>query len=565
MKHIQFPGGGKPGAQSIMALLQRRPIRLLVSVFLCLLLALAFAGATLVAGKHADAASLKKKHANTANELLTYKYDNNRTGSNPNETSLNTSNVNSSQFGLRVTYPVDGNVYAQPLYMSGLTINGGTHNVVFVATENDSVYAFDADEKSAGQPLWHTSFINPSHGITTISDSDVQCNNITPQYGITGTPVIDPNAGILYVVASTKENGVFYQRLHALNILTGQEVSGSPAVISGSVKGTGDGSVGGYVSFNPLQQLQRPGLLLLNGVVYIAFGSHCDANPYHGWVFGYNATSLQQTAIYNTTPNASEGAIWQSGGGLAADSSGNIYYMSGVGTFDADTGGIDYSDSFVKLSTQNGLKVADYMTPFNQACMDYIDQDLGSGGPLLLPTSNELIGVGKEGRIYVINRGNMGKYTAVYNPCGNQSHTNYDKVIQELPPGTVGGLWGTPTYVDSSAGEYLFFGGSESHLTAFSLTNGLLSSKATSQIPETCGYGGCNSVVSSNGTTAGTAILWCIDPAGFLRAYDATNLGHELFNHSIGGSVKFSAPGEANGRVLVGTLNSLEIYGLLNS
>jgi hypothetical protein len=564
MKHIQF--SSKPVAHSPTALLQRRSVRLIASVFLCLLVALAFVGSALVAGRYATAASLHKKHASTANELLTYKYDNNRSGTNPNETILNTGNVNSSQFGLRVTYPVDGQVYAQPLYMSGLNIDGGTHNVVFVATENDSVYAFDADEKgSPGSPLWHTSFINPSKGITTVSDSDVQCNVINPQYGITGTPVIDPNAGILYVVAATKDNGVFYQTLHALSILTGQEMPGSPVVVSGSVQGTGDGSVGGYVSFDAHQELQRPGLLLLNGVVYASFGSHCDENPYHGWVFGYNSSTLQQVAIYNATRNGSQGAIWQSGGGLSADSSGNIYFMTGNGTFDADTGGPDFGDAFVKLSTQNGLTVADYMAPFNQACMDYNDQDLGSGSPMLIPTDNELVGVGKEGRIYVINRSNMGKYTVVFNPCANQGNTHYDKIVQELQPGSIFGLWGTPTYVDSSAGQYIYFGGSESHLTAFSLNNGLLSTNYTSESPEKFGYGGCDSVTSSDGTIAGTAILWCIDPAGYLRAYDATNLGHELYNHSINGSVKFTAPGEANGRVFVGTQNSLQIFGLLNS
>lgn len=563
MTQTHVSGRGMPDGQPKTAFYRRGSTRVVGLALACLLLVLAIAGTPLLAGRPASAAMLRKLLFPN-NALMTYKDDNFRSGQNANETILNTGNVNSSQFGLRVTYPVDGNVYAEPLYVPNLTINGSTHNVVFVATENDSVYAFDADAKSAGAPLWHASFINPGKGITPVQDSDIGCNNITPQIGITGTPVIDPGTNILYVVAATKENGVFYQRLHALNILNGQETSGSPVAIAGSVKGTGDGSVNGVVAFDPHMQLQRPALLLNNGNVYIAFGSHCDINPYHGWVFGYNTASLKQSGIFNVTANGKQGAIWQSGDGLAADNNGYIYFMSGNGSFDKVTGGVDLGDSFVKLSTTNGLSLADYFTPFNEQCMDSTDLDLGSGGVMLVPNSNEIISAGKEGRIYVVNTSNMGKFTTIFNPCGNENRTNVDKIIQETSLNAIGGLWSSPAYWHGSTGNYVYFGGNGSQLVAYSLTNGLLSSSQTSKTPETFGYPGCNPSVSSNGMTAGTGIVWCVDPAGYLRAYDASNLGHELYNHGIGGSIKFTTVAEMNGRVIVGTTNSVQIYGLLN-
>ncbi len=270
-------------------------------------------------------------------------------------------------------------------------------------TEHDSVYAFDADQNLQ---LWHASFINPPQ-ITPIPSSDTHCSDLTPEIGITSTPVIDPNTNILYVVAATKENGQYFQRLHAIDITTGNEVS-QPKTITAKVRGNGDGSINGHIIFDPLKENQRSGLLLLNGIVYITWASHCDHNPYHGWVLGYNASTLKQVAVYNDSPNGSRAGIWQSGGGLAADSSGNVYFMSGNGTFDLKGGGKDAGDSFVKLSTQNGLSRSDYFTPFNQAGLDQRDADLGSGAPLLLPSVNEVISAGKEGRIYVVSRDAMG-------------------------------------------------------------------------------------------------------------------------------------------------------------
>ncbi len=516
--------------------------------------------------------------SNTA--MLTSKNDLLRTGLNPNETSLTTANVNVNLFGKRITYNVDGLVFAQPLFVPNLTIGGSTHNVVFVASEHDSVYAFDADQTSFSRTssfLWHTSFINPP-GVTTVSSTDVNCIDI-PEMGITSTPVIDLATNTIYMVATTKENGNIVYRLHALDITTGNEKPGSPTLIQASVPGTGDGSVNGKVTFTPKMQGQRAGLLLTNGTVYIAWASHCDNFPYHGWVMGYtyNGSAFQQASVYNVSPNGRQGGIWQSGGGLASDSSGNVYAISGNGTFDLNKGGVAAGDTFIKFNAQ--LQVADYFTPFNQACLDSGDVDLGSGGPMLLPTQsgltpNELVSVGKEGRIYVVNRDSMSKFTA--DPSLNcatseQNRTDIDKIVQELPVNTAnGGVWGNPAYWNGPSGQFVYVSGRADHLKAFSLTNGKLSTSATSQSPEIFGYPSANPVVSSNGTIAGSGIVWATDPKAVLRAYDASNLSKELYNSAQNASrdgldsyVKFTSPTIANGEVFVGTKTSLTIYGQL--
>jgi hypothetical protein len=335
--------------------------------------------------------------------VLTYHNDNLRTGLNSQETVLTPQNVNSTTFGKLFEDPVDGQVFAQPLVITGVNVPGrGVHDLVIVATEHDSAYAFDADNPDA-VPIWHTSFIDPAAGVTPVSGSNTQ-GNVQPEVGITGTPVIAAPTGTIYVVAATQEvraDGVhFVQRLHALNVATGADVvkpytigdtmfdgSTYTYVIGPSVPGTGDGSVYGVVDFNALREAQRPGLLLLNGTVYVGWASHGDNGPYHGWVLGFNAQTLRPVAggIYNDTPDGSEGGIWMSGAGLAADSSGNIYFSTGNGTFDANLGGSDYGDSAVKLSTSNGLSVSDYFTPSNQAYLDQNDLDFGSGGVMLLP------------------------------------------------------------------------------------------------------------------------------------------------------------------------------------
>ena len=520
-------------------------------------------------------ASATPSHAASENTaVLTYKGDTFRTGQYSNETFLTTANVNVSSFGKHVSYPVDGRVYAQPLYVPNVTIGGSLHNVTFVATEHDSIYAFDADSRVAIAPLWQRSFINVAHGVTPIPISDVKCNDLTPEIGITGTPVIDGNSGTLYVVVATKERGHYFQRLHALDITTGQERPSSPTVITGIEKGSGDGNVNGYVRFDPLSGNQRPALLLFNQVIYIAWASHCDHNPYHGWVMGYNASTLQKVpgATYSDTRNGSQGGIWQSGGGLATDGQGNLYFTTGNGTFDLFSGGKDAGNTILKMSTQNGLRRLDYFTPFNQSCLNVSDTDLGSGGILLLPTINEAIQGGKEGRLYVVSESSMGHYTSIHNTCSNQQRTDVDHVLQEFPPQTAsGGLYNTPAFWNGSNGDYVYIVGAQDSLKAYQVTNGLLSVSPTSQTPETFTFPGGNPVVSSNGTTPGTGVLWTIDPTQVLRAYDATNLSSELYTSNQNAArdalpsyVTFSTPVIANGEVFVGTQSTLEIYGLLS-
>jgi hypothetical protein len=506
----------------------------------------------------------------------TYHSDNARTGANLNETALTPSNVNSTQFGKLATYQLDGTAYAEPLYVANLTIPGqGAHNVVFVATMHDSVYAFDADGLSS-TPLWKDSFINPAAGITPVPPADVgDPGDILTEIGITSTPVIDPSSNTIYVVAKTKEvsgNTTNYvQRLHALDLTTGAEKFGGPVVIQASVPGTGDGSFNGTVTFNPLRQLNRPALLLSNGVVYIAFGSHSDNPPYHGWVFGYSASTLKQVLVFNANPNGSDDGIWQSGGGLSADAAGNIYFTTGNGTFDVNTGGVDYGDSVLKINSSG--TVLDYFTPSDQANDNSGDLDLGTSNPLLLPDQSGtthphmLVQAGKDGNLYVVNRDNMGHY----NP------NNDSQIIQTLvnifPHGgidpTAAGNYSNPVYYNGT----VYFDAVRDAIKAFSVSNGLLSTSPTSQTSVIYAYPGGTMAVSANGNTNG--ILWAIErtgasSAGVLRAYDPTNLANEFYDSTQAGSrdtldvaTKFSVPLIANGRVYVGSTSQLTIYGLL--
>src|SRR5215472_6060684 len=504
--------------------------------------------------------------ANTA--VTTLRNDNGHSGQYTNETVLNQSNVNQSQFGKRVSYPVDGQLYAQPLYVPGLSIGGGTRNVVFAASENDSVYAFDADATSAVAPLWKTSLL-PS-GATAVSNTTVSCNDLQPLIGITSTPVIDTSTGTMYVVAYSNEGGTLVYRLHALDITTGKD-RGSPVVIQGSVSGTGVGGSGGTIAFDPLHERQRVALVLANGKVYIGFASFCDNAPYHGWVFSYsfNGTAFQQVNIYNDTPNGMQGGIWGGDGALIADPSGNLYYASGNGTFDANTGGSDMGDSYVRLNAQ--LQRQDYFTPYNQSCLSQADQDLGSGGPLLLPAANVLISAGKEGRPYVVSTTSMGGHTADANlVCGgtDATRTDIDKVQQELPPGTVGSLFSTPAFCNCPSGQFVYFAQVNGPTRAFTWSGGKLSTAPTS----TTSANGGDPVVSSNGTTTGTAIVWNLDSGATLHAYDPTNLAHELYNSSqnasrdgLSGFVKFSSVMVTNGQVFAGLSASLAIFGLLGT
>ncbi|GCE11050.1 hypothetical protein [Tengunoibacter tsumagoiensis] len=537
--------------------------------------------------------------ANTA--VTTYHNDIMRTGQNLNETILNTSNVNKQLFGQRVSYPVDGVVTAQPLFVPDVTINGNLYNVVYVATENDSVYAFDADQARATAPLWHTSFISLPLRTTAISNNlyfKYPYKDLFPQVGITGTPVIDLHTGTLYVVAMTVHAGHYEQHLHALDITTGRDKSGSPLLIQAKVPGTGYDSVDGMISFNPKTANQRPALLFVNGVIYISWGAFGDTDPYHGWVMGYtyNGRGFRQVkaGVYSDTANGQEAGIWMSGSGPAADKQGNIYFTTGNGSFDIDKKGPDTGDSFVKLSTQNGLKRADYFAPFNQSCMDGRDGDLGSGGVLLLPDQSGknphlLFGAAKEGRLYLINRDHMGGFAVdPHLACNTDEETrvDIDHVVQELPPGTTESVYGTAGYWQGTAksGPILYVGSFNGPLKAFPLKNGLLDAKNSTITGAKANFSGETPTITSNGSRPGTGIVWVISPSvcgypgclpkgpGTLRAYDATDLTHELYNSGENGKrdlldsyTKFSVPTVANGEVFVGTRGALTIFGLFNA
>ena len=487
--------------------------------------------------------------------VLTYHNDLSRTGQNLNETILTPPKVSSGQFGKLFSAAVDGQVFAQPLYMPGVNIPGkGLHNVVFIATEHDSVYAFDADRDAAG-PLWRASFLNFALGVTAVPADSLACNVIMPEVGITGTPVIDPATGTLYVVAMTLEQfgQTYVQRLHALDVTTGAEKPGSPVEIQASMAGTGDGNT--MVRFNPRFYKQRSGLLLLNGVVYTAWSSHCDAGNYHGWVIGYDSHSLQRVATFTDTPDWEAGSFWQSGAAPAADANGNIYVISGNGTFDAERGGADLGQSIIKLSTTNGLSVADYFTPFNADSLSQKDLDLGSSGALLLPDSagnqahsHLLVSGSKAGGIYVLDRDHMGHFQP-----GSDS-----QIVQSLPS-AIGPLFGIPVYFNNT----VYFAAKNDVVKAFSVSNGLLSEKPISQSVGPVPYLGSVPSISANGSTNG--ILWTVDSSMQLHAYDASNLANELYRGSVGSYVKFSTPTIANGKVYVGTANSLIAFGLLNA
>jgi hypothetical protein len=506
--------------------------------------------------------------------VATYHNDKGRTGNNLLETTLTLSNVNPTQFGKLFSQFVDGFIYAQPLYVPNVPVTGlGTHNVVFVATMNDSVYAFDADSKSGSnsQPLWKASFINPAKGITTVPAGDVNCEDlITPKIGIMGTPVIDTKGGTLYVVARTKESGKYYQRLHALDIKSGAEKFGGPVVIQASVAGSGTGSINGTISFDPLIHNQRSALLFQNGMVYIAWASHCDNGSYHGWLMAYDHTSLVQKAAWSTTPNGDQGAIWESGSGPAGDLSLNTYFATGNGMFDANTGGTDYGQSMVKLAPPgNGtFTVLDYFTPYNGPNLNVGDFDIGSGGIMLLPDQTKgphlhlLVQGDKVGNIYLVDRDNMGHYNA----------QNNNQIVQYLA-GAELGMWNSPTWWNNR----IYFGANGDTLKAFGLNTktGLLTTTAISQTVKVFQYPGTTTSVSANQDS--NAIVWALDTSSYktsdgavLYAYDAKNLATEIYTSTQkatrdnpGGAVKFSVPTVANGKVYVGTQTKLSVFGLL--
>lgn len=510
-------------------------------------------------------------------DVLTSRYNNARIGVNTNETQLTRALVGGASFRKVFSYPVDGYVYAQPLILTGVNVPGrGIMDLAFVATEHDSVYAFDAngDNGATSGEVWHVSFINPSAGITTVPSGDVGSANVVPEIGITATPVIDSNRGVIYVEAKTKEPGPKYiHRLHALDVRTGAEMPNSPVTITATVKGTGDGNDGrGNVPFNGLRQMARPGLSLVqtaaytNPIVYIAYASHGDQGPYHGWLLGYDSKTLQQVHVYNSSPNGGLSGFWMAGNGPAVDTNGNIFMITGNGGFNPQPTAMNFGDSFVKISTsRTNAALADWFTPFNQGLLNQNDTDLGSGGNMVLPDEagslahpHILVGCGKEGRIYLLDRDNMGGYS----PKGD---TN---VVQSVL-GLIGGIWSSPAYFK----RRLYYQGSGDVLKALSITNATISNTLVGQSRQPFGYPGATPSISANGDQEG--IVWVLQTDGYasrsptvLHAYNADNLQQELYSSAKNGTadnpgpaVLYTVPTVANGKVYVGSANALAVYG----
>jgi len=540
--------------------------------------------------------------------VTTYHNDLSRDGVNSQEYALTLANVNTTTFGKQFSCVTDGAIYGQPLWVPGLVLGGVTHNVVFVATQHDSLYAFDADfNTSPCVPLWQVSLIDMVHGGLSAGETPVPSGptgnlvgqglgDITPEVGILGTPVIDLTTNTLYAVSksvdSTQTN--FYQRLHAIDVLTGNEKFSGPATITAQVNGDGDASVGGVIHFDPRNQNQRPGLALINGVIYIGWASHEDNDPYHGWVIGYDKTSLSQVAVFNTTPDAfgsypSRGGVWMGGGAPAADTSNNLYLITGNGAYNGASGGsisgvTDFGDSVLKLSTSPSLAVTDWFAPMDQQALSDADEDFGSGGTVVLvdlpssaPVQHLLVGAGKAGDLFLLNRDSMGHFSSTGNNVVDWIHL------------ASGEVFATAAFWQNN----IYFAGSGNGLSKFTLDPVLVkftSAGATMTSAHVYPFPGATPSISANGSS--NAVVWALDNSNYctpqslacgpavLYAYDAANLGTELWNSSTTGNdtagfaVKFTVPTVANGKVYVGTRGSddgsytssnrgeLDVYGL---
>jgi hypothetical protein len=498
-------------------------------------------------------------------DVVTYKNDLARTGQNLNEKTLTPANVKHARFGKLQFLSTDGKVEAQPLYLSALSIGGVKHNVVFVATENDSAYAFDAD---TGTQLWKASLV-PA-GETVASELPQVCDVIEPTIGVTATPVIDRAAGAhgtIYLVAMTKSSSTWHQRLHALDVTTGAEVAGGPREITATYD-----TAGGTITFDPAQYLERAALLLLNHTVYTTWTSHCDNKFYTGWIIAYDQSTLQRTAVLNIAPNSGGvgPSIWMSGGGPAVDSAGNIYVITANGAFESTLNGAgfpnlgDYGNSFLKLSTSGGLRVADYFAPNNTAFLSAVDFDLGAGGVMLLPDMTDssgtvrhlAVGAGKDGNMYVINRDSMGHF----NPSSNN-------IWQQLNGVLGGGIWSTPAYFNG----HIYYGQDNGALKSFSVSAAKVVSPASSSSSVTFGFPGTAPSVSANGTDNG--IVWAHQNANpaVLYAFDANDVSKLLYSSSqaangrdqFGAGNKFITPVIADGKVFVGAAGGVAVFGLL--
>jgi len=509
--------------------------------------------------------------------VLTQHNSNYRSGLNNQETKLTIGNVNTATFGKLFTLSVDDQVYAQPLVFGNLTISGAKHNVVFIATVNNSVYAFDSD---AGTMFWHKNY--SAAGMRAPKNTDMtgacggQYQDFSGNIGIVGTPVIDSASQTMYFVARSTNGATFLQYLHAVNLADGSDRSGSPVKITASVPGTGDGNVSGVVNFDPQRNNQRAALTLLNGVVYINFSSHCDWGPYHGWILGYNAGTLARQIVYNDTPNGGDGGIWESGMGLSADPQGNLYAVVGNGTVGENgdpTVLTNRGESALKLTPSGAtLKVSSYYTPYNFQYLEDNDLDYGCMGAMLIPNSNYFFTGCKDGNIYVVNKDNMGGYNATS-----------DQIQQIITLSSNSNNHCQPAYYKGAAGEYVYIWPENDQLHAFPFDRGsntfIISNEKIATVSGPAGQSGAVISVSSNGTTAGTGIVWAayassgdaehdVSP-GILRAFDASDVTKEIWDNSqvqsdnAGKFAKFSSPTIANGHVYLPTFsNQVVVYGL---
>jgi hypothetical protein len=502
-------------------------------------------------------------------DVVTYKNDLARTGQNLTESVLTPGDVNPSRFGLLRILAADGKVDATPLYLAALTVQGASHNVVFIATENDSVYAYDSD---SGALLWHVSLLGAGEAVKDVPSSG--CQQVEPTIGITSTPVIDRGAGahgIIYLIAMSlsSASNTYHQRLHALDVSTGAEALGGPVDIAASYP-----TLGGTTSFDAAQYVERAALLLVSGTLYTSWTSHCDTPPYTGWIIAYSASTLVRTAVFNAAPNGGGvgPAIWMSGDGPAADAAGNVYVLTANGAFETtlDANGFpnqgDYGNSFLKLSLAGGtLTVSDYFTMYNEVEESGDDMDLGSGGIMLLPDLTDgggvvrhlAVGAGKDGNLYVVNRDTMGRF----NSTGNQ-------IWQELSEALGGGIFSSPAYFNGA----VYYGPNGGALRAFALKAAQLAGVPASATAVRFAYPGASPAISANGASNG--IVWAhenTNPA-VLHAYDAGNLAHELYNSSqaangrdqFGAGNKFITPVIADAKVFVGTQSGVAVFGLLN-
>jgi hypothetical protein len=500
-------------------------------------------------------------------QMTTSQYNNARTGENPSETTLTPNNVNPRTFGKLFSLQVSGDVYAQPLYLAGLEIPGkGKHDVLFVATEHDSVYAFDANKKAP--PLWRVDFADASKQVTPIPGQDLRCPFINPEVGITSTPVIDPRRGILFVLARTKEqisgaSPQFVQRLHALDVTTGKETAVSPVVIKATAVAEHRADQRREIPFDPLIENPRAALLLVNGTVYLSWGSACDEGDYYGWVMAYDAQTLQQKAVLNTSPNGNKSGIWQSDTGPAADSNGDVFVVTGNGGFDANNH--DYGDTMLKVTLAgNNLSVSDYFTPHDQQTLSDKDQDLGAGGPVLLPDQSgahphlALVG-GKDGNLFVVDRDHMGQYHAATND-----------VVQTVS--LKGYLHAAPAYWN----QHVYVFGDNDVLHQLTVRDGKLEPAHDGSMGPV--DPGATPTISANGDRDG--IAWTVSTRAWrpfpetiavLHAYDATDVSRELYRSDensdrdrAGISLRFTIPTVVSGRVYVGTRSEVDVYGLLH-